>query len=507
MVPDGAANSSEGDEDALGLIVGLVVVGCALAIGAAVVAAIWLRRQRTRAAAADAANGKGPGSRETSGGGRHSNKSRRQSRSHTSTTNNTYSTIVSQPPGAITMRDRLDTPSAASLERYLISADEVEFGEVLGEGNFGVVRRGVWRDTHVAIKQMKGADADARSALITECTKLAAIRPHANIITFFGVMLEPSLSVVIAYAPEGVLDSLLASDAVLAPDDLHHILLGVAAGMSHLHRERVVHRDLAARNVLLDRMDGRLSAKVADFGLARDSAIEEDNQTATAVGPIKWMAPECIEFKQYSYASDVWAFGVVCYEVETRGLPWDGVYNMKVVSLVLGGATLTVPPSVAGTPYGELMAQCWRYQAKERPVTAEIVTRLRALWPAVADAVPAPSYSQSQSQSTSGPTTTSSGYDSVGSSMREVKTNNTYDVATSAMRKGTAPAVNNTYDVASSVVQRKASSGYSPIALSTRMPEGHYTAPEPEDFGTSGRSVSSSYPRRPSVNEAKGMMM
>ncbi len=84
----------------------------------------------------------------------------------------------------------------------------------------------------------------------------------------------------------------------------------IAAGMSHLHAEGIIHRDLAARNLLLS---GTLSIKISDFGLARVLTQPEEEggvlsqKTKSNVGPVRWMAPECIGELKYSTKSDVWA--------------------------------------------------------------------------------------------------------------------------------------------------------------------------------------------------------
>lgn len=71
--------------------------------------------------------------------------------------------------------------------------------------------------------------------------------------------------------------------------------------MAHLHAERVIHRDLAARNLLIGD-GGRI--KISDFGFSRVSRGTEPTTTRTVVGPLKWMAPECLKERVYSPATD-----------------------------------------------------------------------------------------------------------------------------------------------------------------------------------------------------------
>jgi serine/threonine protein kinase len=100
-----------------------------------------------------------------------------------------------------------------------------------------------------------------------------------------------------------------------------------------LHRQGVIHRDIAARNVLLaGKRD--LIAKVADFGMSRllSESVYDEQTTLNAVGPLKWMAPEQMERRAYSRASDVFAFGVLLYEIFQREVPWQGVSNIMTAT-------------------------------------------------------------------------------------------------------------------------------------------------------------------------------
>jgi serine/threonine protein kinase len=90
------------------------------------------------------------------------------------------------------------------------------------------------------------------------------------------------------------------------------VLISIALGIVHLHSYNLVHRDLACRNILVSRGN----AKVADFGMARlVDAFTKEGTTVSTTGPVKWMAPESLSRCIYSTASDVWTFGIVCYEM------------------------------------------------------------------------------------------------------------------------------------------------------------------------------------------------
>ena len=101
-------------------------------------------------------------------------------------------------------------------------------------------------------------------------------------------------------------------------DKLVAILLDVAAGMAHLAKHHFVHRDLATRNVLLD---GKLTAKIADFGLGRDvdgSNYYRPSDQAALLLPLRWSDPEVLESNKFNEKTAVWSFGITAMEVLSR---------------------------------------------------------------------------------------------------------------------------------------------------------------------------------------------
>ena len=93
--------------------------------------------------------------------------------------------------------------------------------------------------------------------------------------------------------------------------------------------------------------------------------------------PIKWMAPESINFRRFTVASDVWMFGVCCWEILMRGVkPFVGIKNDAVINILERGERLPLPPDCPLSLFN-LMNQCWKYDPEDRPSFCDIEMQLR----------------------------------------------------------------------------------------------------------------------------------
>lgn len=115
-------------------------------------------------------------------------------------------------------------------------------------------------------------------------------------------------------------------------NDLLDFAAQVASGMTYLESQHLIHRDLAARNILVGKDH---CVKVADFGMARIIEDEEYKARQGAKFPIKWTAPEAVYYGKFSPKSDVWSFGVLLFEIVTRGRkPYESMDNKAVLDQV-----------------------------------------------------------------------------------------------------------------------------------------------------------------------------
>jgi len=148
-----------------------------------------------------------------------------------------------------------------------------------------------------------------------------------------------------------------------------------ANGMAYLHDQGLMHRDLKSPNVLLDDVN---RAKLCDFGLAR--MVGDVQRTMTGgVGSVLWMAPEVMTDAIYDYSADVYAWGILAWEIMSPEVDlFPGKSVLEVSRAVIQGKR---PPLHPSWPVGvcEVMVMCWGGVAEERPTFGEVVGRLEPI--------------------------------------------------------------------------------------------------------------------------------
>ncbi|CAD5234386.1 unnamed protein product [Bursaphelenchus xylophilus] len=269
------------------------------------------------------------------------------------------------------------SPTAA--DQWEIDRTEIVMRNKLGGGQYGDVYEGYWKkyDRTVAVKTLK-EDAMAMGDFLAEAAIMKNLQ-HENLVQLLGVCTsEAPFYIITEYMNRGnLLDYLRKTDRkTLPPTILMKIATQIAAGMAYLESRNFIHRDLAARNCLVS--DDHV-VKVADFGLAR--FMREDTYTAHAGAkfPIKWTAPEGLAYNTFSTKSDVWAFGVLLWEIATYGMtPYPGVELSDVYSLLEKGFRMDIPTGCPDSVY-RLMIQCWNWSPSDRPCFNDLYKSLEGL--------------------------------------------------------------------------------------------------------------------------------
>ncbi|AWP19609.1 Receptor protein-tyrosine kinase [Scophthalmus maximus] len=260
-----------------------------------------------------------------------------------------------------------------------LDASCIKIERVIGAGEFGEVCSGRLklpgkRDVAVAIKTLKvGYTEKQRRDFLCEASIMGQF-DHPNVVHLEGVVTRGKpVMIVIEYMENGSLDGFLRKhDGQFTVIQLVGMLRGIAAGMRYLADMGYVHRDLAARNILVN---SNLVCKVSDFGLSR--VIDDDPEAVytTSGGkiPVRWTAPEAIQYRKFTSASDVWSYGIVMWEVMSYGeRPYWDMSNQDVIKAIEEGYRLPAPMDC---PPGlhQLMLDCWQKDRAERPKFDQIV--------------------------------------------------------------------------------------------------------------------------------------
>ncbi|CAH0551900.1 unnamed protein product [Brassicogethes aeneus] len=265
--------------------------------------------------------------------------------------------------------------SIPAVKNYELNRNMIELGEILGEGQFGDVHKGIYKvkdsQLPVAVKTLKGDSDHARTEKFLEEAYIMQKFDHNHIIKLIGVCSDSPVWIVMELAKLGELRAYLQNNKHRL--DLASLLLyafQLSTALSYLESKKYVHRDIAARNVLVS---SDKVVKLADFGLSRWMGDDQSYYKASKGKlPIKWMSPESINFRRFTTASDVWMFGVCMWEILMLGVkPFQGVKNNDVASKIENGERLALPPNCPPRLYS-LMSQCWSYEPSKRPTFKDI---------------------------------------------------------------------------------------------------------------------------------------
>ncbi|PKI65381.1 hypothetical protein CRG98_014229 [Punica granatum] len=213
----------------------------------------------------------------------------------------------------------VEKPVVFSYEDILFSTDGFSDSSLLGHGTYGSVYYGVLHDQEVAIKRMT---ATKTKEFLVEMKVLCKVH-HANLVELLGyAAMNDELLIIYEYAQKGSLRSHLHDPQSKGNPSLSwitrvQIALDAARGLEYIHehtKNHYVHRDIKTSNILLD---GAFRAKISDFGLAKlvGKSGEEEATVTKVVGTYGYLAPEYLSNGLATTKSDVYAFGVVLFEI------------------------------------------------------------------------------------------------------------------------------------------------------------------------------------------------
>ncbi|HVZ75477.1 MAG TPA: serine/threonine-protein kinase [Polyangia bacterium] len=262
-------------------------------------------------------------------------------------------------------------------ERYRL------LGEV-GQGGMAVVYRAIDETLkrEVAIKvlhQHLSCEPESKARLQREAQSVAKLH-HENILEIFDYSGpdSPSSYIVTEFIDGQTLKELVTARPIAFPEVAAIVAVGIGEALAHAHAAGIIHRDVKPDNVMI-RKDGVL--KVMDFGIAQVVDLERMTVTGQLLGSPAYMAPELIEGKPLDFRTDVFAVGIMLYQLATGSLPFAGKNPHEVLRRIVDGKfpdprTLNrrISDALART-----MSRALAHRPEDRfPTLAALTTELRA---------------------------------------------------------------------------------------------------------------------------------
>ena len=239
------------------------------------------------------------------------------------------------------------TIAGSSTDDYRLAFEErYQIGGMLGEGSDACVYEAVDRETHcrVAVKvtllnipEHEEKREGLRRRFHSETSILASLR-HRNVVRLLdSYECDERLVMVLECAKGGTLFDVLCESSGLDESHARSIMVTLAEAIRYLHKNDIVHRDLKPENILFRSKDGRINdVVIADFGFATHCA--NDNSLKEVLGTLEYIAPEILRLQSYGKGADVWALGVILYNLLSGLYPFYHSDRAELCRRIIDGS-------------------------------------------------------------------------------------------------------------------------------------------------------------------------
>ena len=264
---------------------------------------------------------------------------------------------------------------------------------VAGQGEYAVVYKGEFRQKAgpnrvVAVKTIRSETPKEIIEFLNEGSVMCQF-DHPNIIKLLGVNINNgTVRMVFPFMNDGNLKNFLRTkkSEQLGQQEMICFTMQICCAMEYLANKGVVHRDLACRNILIEVLPYISILKLSDFGLSRQLHQSDYYRPLSSSKqrpiPIRWYPPESIVAQgMFEERSDVWSFGIVCYEIFSYGAtPYKECNSSEVKDLVVRKRRFPEQPSACSDCfYNSIMVPCWAYERLQRPRFHDLMTHLETI--------------------------------------------------------------------------------------------------------------------------------
>jgi tRNA A-37 threonylcarbamoyl transferase component Bud32 len=279
-----------------------------------------------------------------------------------------------KPRGRADSAPIVRTPARQAVRpEFVINFKRLRTAEKIGEGAFGIVYSGKYQDEPVAIKRMHAHLCKQPTAMAEFCSEvnLMCELKHPNLLKCVAASTTPpNIMLVTEFMKRGTLFDVINRDRIrLTWALIRKIALQVAKGMAYLHEHGILHRDLKSSNLMVDY---NYCCKVGDFGLAK-AEFSPENGSGLLNGTYQYLAPECLRGETQSAKSDVFAYGLVVWEMVSGTPPYLGVEPLEAARRVLEEGVRPPIPSHCLRQYAAIIQACWADAPAARPSFEKII--------------------------------------------------------------------------------------------------------------------------------------
>ena len=209
--------------------------------------------------------------------------------------------------------------------------DYIIYRNKIGKGSFSKIYRGVLsnnKSKEIAVKMIKKKNIKNEQLIQREIKVLQSLK-HENIIQLLDVIITNNrYHLILNYCKFGDLKNYMYHEHPdMSEYDIQYLMKQLKSGLQYLYENKIIHRDLKPQNILIT---CEKIIKISDFGFAK--IYKDDTMTQTICGSPLYMAPEILNYKQYTILADLWSVGVILYEMMFKKTPVKGANLYELVS-------------------------------------------------------------------------------------------------------------------------------------------------------------------------------